>query len=148
MDKIFDVKIQLIKEKSALYSKSIIQCPEDAAMIISQYMEGTDRETFIALLLNTKHRVIAINTISIGVLDRSMVHPREVFKAAILGNAKSIIIAHNHPSGDVAPSNEDISITKKLMKVGKLLEIPVQDHIIVDSMGLKHMSLREYGVKA
>ncbi len=85
----------------------------------------------MVLLLDRKNRVIGINTVSVGSLSSAVVHPREVFKPAILSNAAALIFGHNHPSGDPAPSPEDRVLTKRLVEGGKLLGIQVLDHIIV-----------------
>ncbi len=92
---------------------------------------GRDRETFVTLHLDTRNCPIAMEVVSIGTLNGSMVHPREVFKAAILNNAAQIILAHNHPSGDPTPSREDIELTKRMREAGELLGIEVLDHLIV-----------------
>lgn len=105
-------------------------------------MQGLDRENFVVLLLDTKNKVIGINTVSIGTLNSSLVHPREVFKPAILASAAALILAHNHPSGDPKPSREDIEVTKRLIEAGGLLGIQVLDHIIV---GDYCVSLKEQG---
>jgi DNA repair protein RadC len=95
------------------------------------------------LLLDIKNKVIGINTVSIGNLNSSIVHPREVFKPAILSNAASILLAHNHPSGDPEPSREDVAITTRLVEAGKILGIDVIDHLILGD-GCYH-SLKEAG---
>lgn len=100
-----------------------------------------DREHFIVLLLNTKHRMIASETVSVGILNGSLIHPREVFKAAIAASAAAIIICHNHPSGDPTPSLEDWTVTKRLREAGDLLGIPLLDHVIVTPVSFR--SLRE-----
>lgn len=88
------------------------------------------RECFMVILLNARHEALAVETVSIGSLNSSIVHPREVFRPAIMAAAAAIILVHNHPSGNPEPSEEDISITKRLVESGKLLGIPVLDHII------------------
>src|SRR4029434_9928578 len=93
--------------------------------------DGVNREHFVILLLDQKNQVIGLNTVSIGSLTASVVHPREVFKPAILSNASSILLCHNHPSGDPLPSQEDRALTVRLFQAGKLLGIDVLDHIIV-----------------
>lgn len=103
-----------------------------------------DREAFVVLLLDVKHRVIAKEVVSIGILDGALIHPREVFKAAIVANAAAIIIAHNHPSGDCTPSGQDHEATRRLRDAGKLLGIPVVDHVIVGPGGDRY-SFREGG---
>lgn len=98
-------------------------------------------EHFIAFHLDAKHQVIGYHEVSKGTLNASLVHPREVFKAALLSNAYAIIVAHNHPSGSVAPSSEDLAVTTQLIKVGKLMGVPLVDHCIVSSDSMN--SLRE-----
>jgi len=115
-----------------------------ATYLIRQGHAGRDREAFIVLLLDVKHRVIAEEVVTIGILDGSLIHPREVFKAAVAGSAAGIILAHNHPSGDPKPSSEDREVTKRMRDVGKVLGIPVVDHVIVGSTGA-YFSFREGG---
>jgi DNA repair protein RadC len=98
-------------------------------------------EHFIAFHLDAKHQVIGYHEVSKGTLSASLVHPREVFKAALLSNAYAIIVAHNHPSGSVAPSREDIETTKQLIEAGKIMGVSVVDHCIVSSESMN--SLRE-----
>lgn len=125
------VKVKLVKETRTDYKTISFVSSAQTAALIRDYLCEWDRECFIALLLDTKHKLQSIHLISIGSLDMSIVHPREVFKAAILANAKTIIVAHNHPSGDSKPSQEDITTTKRLIGVGEVLGVPVLDHIIV-----------------
>jgi len=125
------VKIQMVRESRLVAPSSQIRCPQDAADILYKYLGNEDREHFVVLLLDTKHKVIGINTVSIGSLDSAIVHPREVFKPAILANVSGIIVAHQHPSGDPTPSPEDISVTKRLVEAGRILGIDVLDHIVV-----------------
>ncbi len=103
-----------------------------------------DREVFSALLLDAKNRLVRAVTVSVGTLTASLVHPREVFKAAIRHSAASIILVHNHPSGDPTPSREDIEVTERLVEVGKVLGIELLDHVILGSNG-RFESLRETG---
>jgi len=103
----------------------------DAINLLQPDMENLDKEHFIILILNTRNRLIKKENIFIGTLDNSIIHPREVFKPAIIESAASIILAHNHPSGDPAPSNEDIEVTKKLRDAGKIIGIDVLDHVII-----------------
>jgi len=92
-------------------------------------------EEFYSLYLNTKHQVIGMEMISKGTLNSSLVHPREVFKGALLANAHAVILAHNHPSGNVDPSLADKIATEKLVDAGKLLDVKVIDHVIIGSKG-------------
>jgi DNA repair protein RadC len=95
------------------------------------YLADVDREHFVVIMLDQKNKVIGINTVSIGSLTASIVHPREVWKAPILSNAAAIILAHNHPSGQPQPSQEDRVLTVRLVAAGKLLGISVVDHVII-----------------
>ena len=96
-----------------------------------QEFQGLDKEHFIVIHLNTKNEVVSREIVSIGIMDACIVHPREIFRTAIMQNAQRIILAHNHPSGDPTPSEEDLRMTRKLIDVGDLLGIEVLDHIIV-----------------
>ena len=95
------------------------------------YMRELDREHFVLACVDAKLRVTAVHTVSVGTLTASVVHPREVFKTAILANASGIMLLHNHPSGDSAPSDEDRRITERLEEAGRLLGIPVLDHLVI-----------------
>ena len=106
---------------------------------------SADREVFVVLHLDTRNRVVAHETTSIGSQNASLVHPREVFKAAILKGATSIILAHNHPSGDPAPSKEDIDLTHRLVEAGGLMGIQVLDHVVVAPPG-ESVSMKELGI--
>ena len=110
--------------------------------IASRFIGNDDREVFFVMCLNTKNHVVAVHRCHVGSLNASIVHPREVFKSAILNNAASIIVAHQHPSGDTTPSMEDINVTKRLVEAGKLLGIEVLDHLIVNNTN-SYTSLKE-----
>lgn len=138
------VKIKMVRESSILYPQRRVRIAKDVVELFSKYLDETDREQFFLLCLNTKNEPTAIHTVSIGSLDASIVHPREVFKAAVLSNSASVIVAHNHPSGDPTPSREDIQVTKTLQQAGELLGITVLDHIIVGTEGA-YVSLKEGG---
>jgi len=126
-------RVQLVREPGV--QRETLDGPLDAAQLLCRYLENEDREHFVTLMLDVKNKVIGIHTVSIGTLNCSLVSAREVFKAAILANAASIIIAHNHPSGDTTPSPEDFQVTETLKKAGKLLDIEVLDHVIVGEDG-------------
>ena len=115
------VSIKMVKEKSIKYEKRKITSPSDAEILCRNFLDDSDREKLIAISLDTKNQPTNINVVSIGSLNSSIVHPREVFKLAILSNANSIIISHNHPSGDPTQSREDINITKRLKECGELI---------------------------
>lgn len=123
--------IELVKDGSILYPIRKISSPQDCEQLLRDYLDNIDREAFIVLALDTKNQPIAIHTVSIGTLNSSLVHPREVYKMAILSNAASIILSHNHPSGDSKPSQEDISITNRLTECGDIIGIKVLDHVII-----------------
>lgn len=125
--------------------RPVIRSPQDVATLVGEYLKETDRENFVVVLLDTKNAVIGINTVSVGILDSALVHPREVYKAAILANAAAIILAHNHPSGDPTPSAEDRRITQRLHEAGQLLGIEVMDHIVVGEQ-TRFTSLKERGM--
>jgi len=121
-----------------------IKNPEAVVKAIRASVQDKAKEHFKLILLNSRNRVIGISTISIGTLTTSLVHPREVFKEAIMHSAASVVLAHNHPSGDPDPSEDDLKITKKLVESGKILGIEVIDHIIIGK--IDHYSFREKGL--
>ena len=123
-------RVCLVRESTAKREVTITK-PADVFNLVKNELGSSDREMFLSILLTTRNTVIGIETISIGTLTCSLVTPRELFKSAILANACSVIITHNHPSGDTEPSEEDINITKKLCEAGKLLNIELLDHIII-----------------
>lgn len=120
----------------------IIRGPQDV-LSITQKLKAADKEHFLVLLLNARHEVLRKETVSVGSLNASVVHPREVFKPAVIHSATSIVLVHNHPSGDPEPSEEDLQITKRLKEAGELLGIEVLDHVIVASRGVVSLRSRE-----
>jgi DNA repair protein RadC len=114
-----------------------IKDPEAVVRAIRASIKDKAKEHFKLILLNPRNKIIGISTISIGTLNASLVHPREVFKDAIVHSAASVVLAHNHPSGDPEPSEDDLKITKKLVESGKILGIEVLDHIIIAKNGFK-----------
>lgn len=137
-------RVMLVRERTLAAEVKTIRGAADAASVLRGYLTGVDREHFVVLCLNTRHRVTAINTVSIGGLSGAPVHPREVFKPAILANSAAIILGHNHPSGDPEPSYDDRRITEQLVAAGRILGIEVLDHIIVGDD--RFISMRECGV--
>ena len=109
----------------------IIRTPADTIPVLEAELSELAYERFIALALNTKNHVIAVLPVSSGSLNSSIVHPRELFQRAILSNCASLLLAHNHPSGDPIFSNEDLALTRRLVEAGQLLDIPILDHIIL-----------------
>ncbi|QXJ40656.1 hypothetical protein BV455_04033 (plasmid) [Parageobacillus caldoxylosilyticus] len=132
----------MVQEVEARY---VIRCPEDAAKTAARFIGDDDREVFFVMCLNTKNEVVAVHRCHVGALNMSVVHPREVFKVAILNNAASIIVAHQYPSGNVTPSREDVEITQRLAETGKIIGIEVLDHVIINYKA-EYTSLRERGV--
>lgn len=137
------VSIRLVEEPP-LYSKEKITSPEDVLKVLGRELRQYDRELLCVLNLGMDGAVINMNVVSMGSLTSCMVHPREVFKSAVLSNASHIILVHNHPSGDCEPSQEDKDMTEVLAKCGKLLDIPVVDHVIVSRDDL--YSFKESGL--
>lgn len=123
--------------------KEVITSPRDVANLLLAKLSFLEREHFVIILLNTKNKVISIEKISIGSLNNSIVHPREVFKPAIRRNSAAVILAHNHPSGNPEPSSEDIEVTSRLQEAGELIGIDVLDHLIIGNKN--YISLKEKG---
>ena len=137
------VSIKMVKESSFLYQTRQILSPRDAYEMIKEQLEGLDREQFIIACLNTKNEPTNITVVSVGTLNKAIIHPREVFKTAILSNAASIMAFHNHPSGETTPSQQDIQLTNRLYEAGELLGIKLLDHLIIGDNSFT--SLKEKG---
>lgn len=136
------VKIKMVRESVIEYDIGV-DSPDAAATIIRQMIGDSDRENLVLVCLDTKNKPTSVQLISTGSINSSIVHPREVFKSVLLANAASFIIGHNHPSGELSPSPEDINITKRLIEVGKLIGIPIIDHLIVSDSS--YVSMRTKG---
>jgi DNA repair protein RadC len=121
----------------------VVRSPEDAAEYMMEDLRFLQQEHFVVLCLNTKNQIIHKQTLFIGSLNSSIVHPRELFKEALRRSAASIICLHNHPSGDPAPSSEDIQVTKRVAECGRLLGIELLDHVIVGDQCFE--SMKEQG---
>ena len=137
------VSIKMVRESSVLYNIRKISSPNDAVELGKRFLQEEDREKMIVCCLDTKNQP-TINVVAIGTLNNLLVHPREVFKPAILSNSASIILFHNHPSGDTTPSNEDKLITEKIKESGEILGIKLLDHIIIGNNSYK--SFKEEGL--
>jgi len=124
--------------------KPVIKGPEDAAVMVMEEMRHLDKENFCALILNTRHQVVAKETISVGTLNSSVIHPRELFKTAIKRSAAAVILVHNHPSGDPTPSREDREVTRRLQEAGSIIGIEVLDHLIIGDN--KFVSFKKKGM--
>jgi DNA repair protein RadC len=120
-----------------------IRGPDDVVALVGPKLRKEQREHFLVLLLNARHEVLGKETVSIGSLNASIVHPREVFKPALVQSAASILLVHNHPSGDPEPSEEDLAITKRLVQAGELLGIGVLDHVIIARRGVVSFRSRQ-----
>ena len=127
------VSIKMVREGSTKYENRKIETPFDAYVLLKNFLEDSDREKLLVVCLDTKNQLINICTVSVGTLNSSLVHPREVFKTAILSNSNQIMLAHNHPSGISAPSNEDKAMTSRIKDAGVILGIELIDHIIIGS---------------
>lgn len=121
-----------------------ISSPQEVAGLVMEEMRHLDREHFRAVALGTKNQVLGVESVSVGTLNSSIVHPREVFKAAIRRNAAALILVHNHPSGDPAPSRDDVAITARLVEAGKILGIEILDHVIIGDRC--YVSFKEQGL--
>jgi len=129
------IRCKMVRESADTPTPDRIKGPVDVARFISVLLDGEPVESFVVVHLSTQHRPISYEIVTRGILDASLIHPREVFRGAILANAAGIILAHNHPSGDPTPSGEDRSVTRQLSKAGKIIGIPVLDHVIVGEDG-------------
>ena len=130
MSEIDVVNVRLVRDYK-YYSDKNITCPLDVVDLLGDVMAEFDRETLAVITLDNKNKPININFASVGAIDSSIVSPREILKVAILSNAKSIMLAHNHPSSDVTPSKYDVMVTDQMSKACKLMEIPLVDHVII-----------------
>ena len=124
--------------------KPVLKMPENVVDLVKGSLKGKKREHFLVISLDTRSRLIKVSELSVGSLDSSIVHPREAFKEAISASAASIIFAHNHPSGDTTPSEDDIKLTKRLADAGELMGIEVLDHVIVCDRS--YLSLKREGL--
>lgn len=124
--------------------KQSVKTPEDVAKMVQGRLRGEKKEHFLTVLLDTRGQVIKTVEVSIGSLDSSIVHPREVFKEALSASAASVIFVHNHPSGNPEPSTDDIELTKRLAQAGEIMGIDVLDHVIIGDS--KYVSLKRQGL--
>lgn len=128
--KLEKVAIRMVQEPP-LISKEPVDNPIAAVRVLADMLRDYDREVMCVVNLRSDLRPINMNIVSIGILNSSLAHPREILKSSILSNAAAILLIHNHPSGSLVPSNEDISITNRMQEVGSLIGISVVDHIII-----------------
>lgn len=143
----FELARRLVRETHR--EPPVLDTPERVADLLREEMRALEVETFHIILVNTRRRLISTERLAQGTLDTLLVHPREVFRRAIAANASALILAHNHPSGDPAPSEADIKVTRDLVRAGQLLKIEVLDHLILgrrtDQRSRDYVSLRELG---
>ena len=129
--------------RAGVERRPFIGSPADVYDLLGMELGCQDREQFVVVLLDVRHRVLRVHPVSIGELDRTPVHPREVFKPAIRLSSAAVILAHNHPSGDPTPSPDDREVTRRLVEAGQLLGIEVLDHVIIGRG--RYASLKEMG---
>lgn len=125
------VRVMMVRERELPYAMEEINESKKIAAFTRKFLAGADREYLLALSMDNAGKLAAIEVVSIGTINATLVEPREIFKHAILANAVGIIMVHNHPSGRCVPSEEDMETTKRIKKAGKILGIPLIDHIIV-----------------
>jgi len=126
-------ELKVVRERRGGYgsSRRALTSPEEVFTVFRERFEKLDREEFVVVPLDTKSRPLGFHVVSVGSLGASLVHPREAFKVAILANAASVILVHNHPSGDPEPSPEDQRVTERLKRAGEIIGIPVLDHLVI-----------------
>ncbi|MFC2048224.1 DNA repair protein RadC [Chloroflexota bacterium] len=129
---------------SELGKKPVVKTPGEVVSLVRGRLKGKKKEHFLALLLDTRGQLIRISEISVGSLDTSIVHPREVFKEAVSASAASVIFVHNHPSGDPEPSEDDIKLTERLAQAGEIMGIDVLDHVVISDKN--YLSLKGRGL--
>ena len=137
-------RVALVRDGSIPVDQKTVRGPGDVAKLMAPLIADLDREAFWVLLLDGKNKVIGINIVAIGTLTACLVHCREVFKPAVVGNAASIVLVHNHPSQEPEPSAEDVALTRRLREAGTILGVNVVDHVIVTTDGRYH-SLQDDG---
>ena len=136
---------RLVRERTFTFpTRDQVRSPADAAAVLAEYFSDRDREEFVVAFLDTANTLTGLHVASVGGLAASIVEPRQVFKAAVLANAAAVLLAHNHPSGNPEPSREDVAVTRQLVEAGKVMGVPVHDHLILTDHG--HTSLAERGL--
>lgn len=137
-------RCRLVRDKSLKLASAKADNPGDIAKIARGFVRGADRELFLVVLLDACNKPCGVQVVSMGTLTASLVHPRETFKPAILAGAAAVVVVHNHPSGDPAPSKDDREVTRRLSQAGRILGIPLLDHVIIG--GSRFFSFREHGL--
>lgn len=135
--------VRLVRDRS--HETTVVRTPADAARLCCELLDGYDREVFLAVALSTASRVIGAHVCHIGTVDASIASPREVFRFALLCNARQVLVAHNHPSGNVEPSSADVAVSRQLKAAGEAIGIPLVDSLVVGFDG-RYTSLAERGL--
>ena len=139
-----EVRVRLVSGPDSLYSQSPITSPDDAVKMLQGLMRDLDREMVCVVSLDQRNRPINYSISSIGTINQSIASVRETYKSAILSNAASVLLAHNHPSGSISPSEDDFAVTSKFNEAGKLLDIPLLDHVIIGAGNTAYYSFKEH----
>jgi len=129
-----DIVSELKRRYESTPPRPKVRAPSDVLVCLDPYVNET-QEHFVCVTLNGSHEVIKTHLVTMGLVNRTVVHPREVFRCALFDNAAAIIVAHNHPSGSLEPSAEDQEVTSRLVSAGQLMGMPVLDHVIVSFRG-------------
>ena len=137
--------VRLVREPSAVPQLQAIHSAADVLRAVRPVLDQEEVESFLLIALNTQHAIAGMTVLTRGLVNSSLVHPREVFRFAIALGATGVIVAHNHPSGQPAPSADDRVVTRQLVEAGRLLDIPVYDHVITGLDG-RHFSFAEAGL--
>ena len=122
--------------------RPVVTSPEAAAAVLVPLLADRDREACVALLLDTRHRLLEVETVSIGSIDHTFMSPREVFRDALLGNAAALVLGHNHPSGDPSPSRDDERVTRRLAEAAEVIGVDLLDHLVVGAGGWTSLARR------
>ena len=142
-------RITLVKDRHVQFEQKAVLNSQDAQVLLRRLIEtqgNPDREQFCVILLNSKNKITGLNIVSVGGLSSAPVYPTDVLKPAILANAASLILAHNHPSGDTTPSSEDIAITKRIVKAAKIMGITIHEHLIISMYDNSYYSFADNGL--
>jgi DNA repair protein RadC len=142
-------RVCLVKDTTVCFGRSCISSSQKAHAVIQKLIltrSQPDRESFVVAMLNAKNDLIGLNVVSMGILSSTLVHPREVLKPAILANAAAMILCHNHPSGDLNPSTDDLEITKKIIRAANIVDIQVHEHLIINMENEKYFSFADQGI--
>ena len=139
------VRVRMIPDRT-LFSSKPVSNPEEAVNLIIREFRDLDREVFMVMNLTCHMQVINLDICSVGTLTYTVVHPRDIFKTSILSNAANVMLIHNHPSGELEPSQEDLDMTERMVSAGRVLGIDVVDHLIIGPKDMSYTSLRERGV--